>query len=94
MTKYLESNDITVTKFLDDVVPTYFEEQYKDLPHYLDSTVTKFLDENDISVTRFLHQDTNDTTVTKFLDGAIGSYLDSSVTKFLENDISVTKFLF
>ena len=64
---------------------------------YLDTTVTKFL-QNDISVTKFLEQ-SNDTTVTKFLDTTVTKFLDEndiSVTKFLNqkpDDISVTKFL-
>jgi hypothetical protein len=108
VTKYLESNDITVTKFLNEVVPAYLEENGVDMGWYLDTTVTKFLDDNDISVTKFLDQRSNDTTVTKFLhasggsndvsvtkflEDAITAYLDTTVTKFLENDISVTKFL-
>ena len=51
---------------------------------YLDTTVTKFL-QNDISVTKFLKQ-SNDITVTKFLDATVTKFLD-------DNDISVTKFL-
>lgn len=48
-----------------------------------------------MTVTKFLHGSggANDITVTKFLDSAMGQYLDTTVTKFLENDISVTKFL-
>lgn len=48
-----------------------------------------------MTVTKFLHGSggANDITVTKFLDHALSQYLDTTVTKFLENDISVTKFL-
>ena len=67
MTKYLANNDITVTKFLDEVLPAYQRENRIDLPQYLDTTVTKFLADNDISVTKFLDQRSNDVTVTKFL---------------------------
>ena len=64
---------------------------------YLDSTVTKFL-QNDISVTKFLEK-SNDTTVTKFLDDVVASFLeqnDTSVTKFLssqEGDQAVAQYL-
>ena len=63
----LPNNDITVTKFLDEVVPAYYLENSYDLAAYLDTTVTKFIEDNDISVTKFLDQRTNDVTVTKFL---------------------------
>ena len=66
--KYLHSNDITVTKFLNEVIPAFHEEHGFDLAHYLDTTVTKFLEANDISVTKFLNQRSNDVTVTKFLN--------------------------
>ena len=102
MTKFLDN---VVSKFLNEVLPSYHREHGVDLPHYLDTTVTKFLEDNDISVTKFLYQRSNDTTVTKFMnasndvtvtkfmDSAMSQYLDTTVTKFLENDISVTKFL-
>jgi hypothetical protein len=54
VTKYLHSNDITVTKFLNEVIPAFHEKHGFDLAHYLDTTVTKFLEANDISVTKFL----------------------------------------
>lgn len=83
MTKYLANNDITVTKFLNDVLPAYNDATGHDLAHYLDTTVTKFLNDNDISVTKFLSSQSNDVTVTKFLHGSGGSN-DITVTKFLE----------
>jgi len=55
VTKYLANNDITVTKFLDEVVPAYYLDHGMDLAHYLDTTVTKFLAANDITVTKFLY---------------------------------------
>ena len=97
-----------MTKFLNDIVPAYHDEHGMDLAHYLDTTVTKFLAANDVSVTKFMDQRSNDVTVTKFLHGsgganditvtkfldtAMNQYLDTTVTKFLDNDISVTKFL-
>ena len=54
VSRYLETNDITVTKFLNEVVPAYLEENGIDMGWYLDTTVTKFLEDNDISVTKFL----------------------------------------
>lgn len=100
--RFLESNDVSVTKFLeqaigamlldDEAVGQFLEEQN-------DISVTKFLDapqnQNDITVTKFLNQNTNDITVTKFLNNQSN---DVTVTKFLDapqnqNDITVTKFL-
>ena len=49
LTKFLDENDISVTKFLDSTVSKFLESN--------DITVTKFLedkDDNDISVTKFL----------------------------------------
>ena len=96
LTSFLKENDISVTKFLDDVVGKFLASN--------DITVTKFLNEEDgIAVTKYLSS--NDITVTKFLDDVmpayhrehgldLAHYLDTTVTKFLaDNDISVTKFL-
>ena len=96
MTKYLNSNDITVTKFLYEVLPAYHREHDLDLGHYLDTTVTKFLEDNDISVTKFLYQRSNDVTVTKFLnqrsnDVTVTKFMDSAMNQYL--DTTVTKFL-
>lgn len=86
LTQFLEDNDISVTKFLDNVVTKFLTSN--------DITVTKFLSEEDgIAVTKYLNS--NDITVTKFLDEVLPAYhlehgidlphyLDTTVTKFLE----------
>merc|ERR1719492_430411 len=92
-TQFLEENDISVTKFLDNVVGKFLNSN--------DITVTKFLNSEDgIAVTKYLAS--NDITVTKFLNEVLPayylerghnlpSYLDTTVTKYL--DTTVTKFL-
>jgi len=54
VTKYLANNDITVTKFLNELLPAYHLENRGNLSQYLDTTVTKFLMSNDITVTKFM----------------------------------------
>ena len=97
LTSFLEENDISVTKFLDNVVTKFLVSN--------DITVTKFLgsEEDGIAVTKYLSS--NDITVTKFLDDVLPAYhlehgtdlahyLDTTVTKFLaDNDVSISKFL-
>ena len=89
---YLEENGVDMGWYLDTTVTKFLDDH-----NVNDISVTKFLDQraNDVTVTKFLHSSggSNDITVTKFLDDAIASYLDTTVTKFLNNDISVTKFL-
>ena len=80
VTKFLNENDISVTKFLNNDLA---------VSKFLGTASSRFLETNDITVTKFL-----DTTVTKFLnmqDTAVTKYLeqnDISVTKFLEAAIS------
>jgi|Transcript_33958 hypothetical protein len=57
--KFLEANDITVTKFLETALANFLLD---------DGAVSQMLEENDITVTKFLEQRSNDVTVTKFLD--------------------------
>ena len=101
MTKFLEENDISVTKFLqNDVAVTkylgtastrFLESNDITVTKFLDVTVTKFLASNETAVTKYLAS--NDITVTKFLEAAIASLLldDAAVTRML--DTTVTKFL-
>ena len=102
MTKFLEDNDISVTKFLqsDAAVAKYLgtaSTRFLDtnditVTKFLDVTVTKFLSSNETAVTKYLEQD-NGTTITKFLEGAIAGFLldDEAVANFL--DTTVTKFM-
>ena len=78
VTKFLNSNDITVTKFLDSSEDGI--------------AVTKYLTSNDITVTKFLNEVMPAYHEEHGMDMA--HYLDTTVTKFLaDNDISVTKFM-
>ena len=84
--KFLEANDISVTKFMETALANFL----------LDSeAVTKLLEENDITVTKFLeHEHDNDISVTKFLDAPPPSENAAPENDTAtENDISVTKFL-
>ena len=75
--KFLDSNDITVTKFLDSTVTKFLMDR--------DTAVTKFLEANDVSVTKFL-----ETALANFLldDTVVTNFLEQN-----SNDITVTKFL-
>merc|ERR1711966_208888 len=74
--KFLESNDITVTKFLDTTVTKF--------PMDRDTAVTKFLDANDVSVTKFL-----DSALASYLldDRVVTNFLESNATP-VENDLA------
>ena len=106
VTKFLDENDISVTKFLeqkpDDISVTKFldsinfmdphEVGHEIMPtHYLEYNVIEFLG---TATAKFL--EANDISVTKFMDTALANFLldDSAVSEMLEeNDITVTKFL-
>ena len=77
ISKFLYSNDITVTKFLNSAD---------------DTAVTKYLASNDITVTKFLNEvlpayhREHGVDLAHYLDTTVTKFLDS-------NDITVTKFL-
>ena len=77
--KFLEANDISVTKFMETALANFLLDDgaVSEMLQENDITVTKFLDQrsNDVTVTKFLDQRANDTTVTKFLDSALSSFL-------------------
>ena len=92
LTSFLEENDISVTKFLDNVVSKFLTTN--------DITVTKFLSdaEDGIAVTKYLQEDFNDISVTKFMDAqedgiAVTKYLDSRTPTYntVSNEDSANK---
>ena len=70
-TRFLESNDITVTKFLDVTVTKFLASN--------ETAVTKYLASNDITVTKFL-----ELAIGNFLldDEAVGTFLDTTISGF------------
>ena len=107
MTKFLEENDISVTKFLNNDLAVskflgtastrFLETNDITVTKFLDTTVTKFLNMSDTAVTKYLEQ--NDVSVTKFLEAAINNFLldTEACEQFLnlkgDYDLNITNFL-